>query len=329
MNGRMENENKIAKSTEAKLAQMPDYVRGWYLNLQSSSNTASTCYDWITKVYNFLRTIDENVKNVKATDINDITVSSYMMSIRTKTTKAGAVVETSGSYQRTVWCCLHRFFGYLKETGLIPRNYMDLIKPSRKQDLERINKNRVQLTASDFKKILKAADKERNPIRRKRNVAILMTFMSTGVRRTALTNIKVGDIDLNKKTLFVVDKRDKDHTYVLNDDAINSIKEWEAVRPAFVKGDDNGYLFLSDHGAKIGGSTVMDIVKKYTEKALGHAVSPHKLRSGYCTILYNKTHDIEFVRRAVGHSNVSTTQRYIVTKGEDAKQAAEIMGEII
>ena len=76
-------------------------------------------------------------------------------------------------------------------------------------------------------------------------------------------------------------------------------------------------------------STIKYLVYKYTERALGKALSPHKLRAGYCSILYNQTHDIEFVRRAVGHANVATTQRYIVTNGSEKKKVAEIMGSLL
>ena len=73
----------------------------------------------------------------------------------------------------------------------------------------------------------------------------------------------------------------------------------------------------------MGAKTISDVVEKYA------GVSPHKLRSGFCSILYKKTGDIEFVRRAVGHANSATTARYIVTNGEEKQNAAEIMGSII
>ena len=47
-------------------------------------------------------------------------------------------------------------------------------------------------------------------------------------------------------------------------------------------------------------------------------------------MLYNKTHDIEFVRKQMNHSNIATTQRYIRGNGRDDRQkAANIMGDII
>ena len=57
-------------------------------------------------------------------------------------------------------------------------------------------------------------------------------------------------------------------------------------------------------------------------------LSPHKIRGGDVSILYKETGDAEFCRRAVGHSNIATTQRYITTGGEEKKRAAEIMSFI-
>ena len=71
------------------------------------------------------------------------------------------------------------------------------------------------------------------------------------------------------------------------------------------------------------------MIQKYTEQALGKPLSPHKLRAGFCSILYSKTHDIEFVRRAVGHSNIATTTRYIVTDGSERRKASKLLRDIL
>ena len=66
-----------------------------------------------------------------------------------------------------------------------------------------------------------------------------------------------------------------------------------------------------------------------TEIALGRRLSPHKLRAGLCSILYDETHDIEFVRRAIGHSNVATTSRYIHTNEDEKQKASNIMEKLL
>ena len=74
--------------------------------------------------------------------------------------------------------------------------------------------------------------------------------------------------------------------------------------------------------------SVKEVVERCTKNALGKKLSPHKLRAGFCSILYKETHDIEFVRRAVGHSDIKTTQRYISVDDTERRKASTIMNNI-
>lgn len=328
MNGRLENEQRIHKKTEEKLKNMPGYVSTWYLNLKASRKTASTCYDYICKVHKFLAFIDNDVASVGTEDITEDIVTSYFTSIQTKETSNG-FVYTSDSYQCTVWSCLDSFLGYLAKHGQIEINYMEFIDKPKNKDLERINETRTLLTTDDFKSILDCVDKEKNQAKKNRNKAILILFMTTGMRKTALTTITVDDIDLENNALTIIDKGTKRHKYNLNHQTVEAINNWLSYRNEYMKEDKDRHLFLSTHGKAMGERTLADLVEKYTEEALGKKLSPHKLRSGYCSILYEKTGDIEFVRRAVGHSSSEITQRYIVTKGDERKKASEIMASIL
>ncbi len=328
MNGRMQNELKIERSIEKKLEKMPSYVKEWHINLKASKRTASTRLDYINKIYRFLEYIEENPKNLPIEQINESNVSNYFLSIQTKKIN-GDIVNTSDSYQCSIWNCLNNFLEYLRKRGDIKNNYISLISKPKNRDLERINESRILLTEKEFKKILKAVKKEPNKTRKARDEAIVLLFMNTGMRKTALTNIMIDDLDFNKKILTITDKGNKRHQYELNETIFDALNNWLFYRNNFLKGKLDEHLFISDHGTSMNPNTVYDLVAKYTKAALGKPLSPHKLRAGYCSILYNKTHDAEFVRRAVGHANVATTQRYIVTKGDERKKASEIMGSIL
>lgn len=323
--GRLNNELNIQERIEKKLSGMPEFVYGWYLNLKASRRTAATCYDFIYKVYNFLHFINEDVKNVEAKEITERITTEYFLSIQTKI-KDGKMLATSDSYQRTTWSCLNNFMDYLEKRNIIENNYIKLIQKPKNNDGQRIDEHRILLTEDDFKKIMEVADDGQNATRDK---AILSVFMTTGMRKTALANIMLDDIDLSKGTLVVIDKGNKRQQYILSDYTLYLIDKWLRIRKTYVCDENDKHLFLSRRGTVMGGRTLTEIVQKYTGRALGKPLSPHKLRAGYCSILYNKTHDAEFVRRAVGHANVATTQRYIVTKGNERKKAAEIMASII
>ena len=68
--------------------------------------------------------------------------------------------------------------------------------------------------------------------------------------------------------------------------------------------------------------------REYSKAGIGTEISPHKLRSAFCTILYDETKDINFVSQAVGHKNIETTQRYIVNDGQTKKKAVSLLDDI-
>ena len=329
MNGRMQNELRIETSINKKLERLPQYVKDWNTNLKASKRTASTRRDYINKIYRLLTFINkENPITVSVNDINESIISEYFLSVQTKT-DGEEIKYTSDSYQRSTWNCINNFLEYLKKRQLIEENYISYIKKPQDRDLDRINENRVLLTEVEFREILSAIEKEKNETRKSRDKAIILLFMNTGMRKTALLSIMLEDIDFSERTLTIIDKGNKRHQYNLSDIVLESLDEWLNNRHNFLNGKHDRHLFLSDHGNAMNPNSVYNVVTKYTVAALGKQISPHKLRAGYCSILYNKTHDAEFVRRAVGHANISTTQRYIVTKGDERKKASDIMASIL
>lgn len=328
MNGRIAKELQIETAIQAKLKEMPDYVKSWDTNMKASRKSAATRKDYIFKIHAFLSSINPNVCAVRLGDITDDVVADYFTSVQTKRV-GNDLVYTSDSYQQTVWSCLNCFFDYLVNRKLMASNSMKMIARPKNRDLDRINEHRILLGMDDFKRILVSVDDETNLTRRSRDRAILILFMNTGMRKTALSSIMLEDVDFEEKQLTVIDKGNKRHRYVLSGEVCDALKEWISVRSEFARGKGDAHLFLSDHGNALSSTAMFDVVGKYTERALGRRISPHKLRSGYCSILYKETGDIEFVRRAVGHASSQTTQRYIVTDGEEKRRAADIMKYVL
>lgn len=328
MNGRMESEMKTDSLVKRKLGKLPDYIGKWYIFLKASDKTATTCREYVYKAEKFLNYVGGgDVAHVTVDDLTSDVVEAYMVSIKTRMVK-GEEKATSDSYRCGTWDALNNLFGYLERRELIPRNYVKDIKRPSNHDLERINEHRIYLTESDFNKMLMYSSLEENKEFRLRDRAILLLFMTTGMRRAELINIMYDDWDWRKNTITVVGKRNKRHIYVLNKqtaDAINDYLEWQCKTGTHM---DAEHLFVSSWGNPLSTETVSNIVKKYSKKALGRELSPHKLRAGVATILYDKTKDINFTREYMGHTNVTTTQRYIVPEENTKEKGAEIMGKL-
>jgi integrase/recombinase XerD len=164
-----------------------------------------------------------------------------------------------------------------------------------------------------------------------RNYAVIRLFITTGMRKTALTSINIEDLDFRNRELHVIDKRDKELVYYLDNEMIKALKEWISVRET-IKGNDNA-LFLSlygnGRGKRMSKDSVDILVKNVCKNAGYHDVTPHQLRASFCSIMYEKTKDIEFVRRSVGHADVATTMRYITTNNDERQKSVNIMSNIL
>lgn len=330
MDGRLQNELRIDGKINKILENAPSYLSEWNENMKASKKTAATRHVYIQKIKKYLTTINKNIKDLKIDDFNESNVEKYMIGIQTKIDKNGELKYTSDSYQQLMWNCFYSFFDFLQMKGYINKNYIKVVKRPKNHDLERINEHRILLTSDDFKKLLDEVEKTWNPVRRARNRAILMVFMNTGMRESALISLMPEDIDYKSKTLYVIDKGNKRHEYQLTNRTINALKDWMDVRSQLCRHkiyDKN--IFITHEGKAIQSSTLLAWLRKLSQKSIGVPITPHKLRSGLASILYDQTHDIEFVRRVIGHSNVETTQRYIVTTGDERKVASEIIDNLI
>lgn len=334
MQGRLETEIKKETVLLKKIQNMPEYLQEWYYNLKASQKTITTCRDYINKIEKFLTFINPSIKEIDPQNISLKDIQRYFILIQKREVN-GQQTYTSDSYQQTVWCCLNNFFGFLYNTNKISKNYMTMIAKPKNKDLERINENRILLTKYDFNHILESveegagSDKARVCQKRLKNRdrAILLLFMTTGMRETALSEINIEDIDFINNTLKVIDKGNKFHVYNLSEKTINSLDLWLQDREKWKTNSDA--LFIAENGNRIGSSTLAKLVDKYCQDALGYHISPHKLRAGFCSILYQETGNAEFVRRAVGHSNIATTQRYIVTDNNERAKASELINNLL
>jgi len=327
MSGRLESKMKVEAKIHRMLADAPSELTDFYYNI-SVDKEPKTCVEYIYKAKAFLDTVNKPVAEVTDTDI-----ARYMHSIEMREAADGQMKQTSFSYRKMVYTIINSFFNYLYKANKISSNPVACInRPKNTDDVKR-----RKVTSDDFRKILDQVEagagssraKERQLKWKTRDNAIFTLFMSTGVRETALTEINLSDVNFEEGTIKVTDKRHKVHTYQMNQKLRDALVAWLADREKLLDGTQCDALFISNRKQRICAGSVIAIVKKYTSVALEKGISPHKIRAGFCSILYEKTGDIEFVRDAVGHASVTTTQRYVVKDDTARMKAAGIMNEII
>lgn len=333
MQGRLENEIKINNYIKSIVKEMPDYVFRWYTKLRASDHQPRTCQTYIVNIKNYLKSIDKNIKNISIDKLTSSSVDNYMINIKTKKDSNGLLVYTSASFQKGNWSALNSFFSFLEKEKMIEKNYMKDINRTKESDEERINENRILLTKDDFNNIIecvlegvgskKALTYQQTY--KNRDMAIFLLFMTTGMRREEMREINVSDVDLYEKKLFVVAKGNRRRGLSLDNSVIPYICAWLEDRKQLNK-NTNDALFVNRYGNRMSGQAIYDLINKYCTEALGYHISPHKLRSGFCSILLEEWGDVHAVMKAVGHKRVETTLRYAVTRNNEQKEASNLIG---
>lgn len=313
MNGRQENENRIEKAINTMLADAPMELQVWNNLMFASGLTSVTRRDRIQKVKAFL-----NGRTPAALTRND--VISYFMELRTK--------DLTDTYRTSIWYTLSSFCSYLYEEGITTSNYMEGIKRSKNHDLRKP----ITVTAKNMIDVKRSASTDITRYSyaggitlKNRDTLIVAILIETGLRETALTSIDINDINTDDNSIEVIEKGNVTRTIYLSDNTVTILNQWisDRVQLLDARQKDTGALFISRDGDRISHDVVRYVVKKYS----GGKLNPHSMRAGYCSVLYDQTHDIEFVRRAVGHAYSSTTQRYIRTDGKESKKGMEIINK--
>lgn len=328
MQGRIEHRIRTENNIKKILRELPECVTNYYYNL-ATSREPKTCEEYIKKIRNFLYFISDEPENIVFNNIKEIDITKYIHKMETRE-RNGEILPTSFSYRKTIYSILKNFFNYLKRNNYIDDNLMEGIDRTKNKD----EIKRIYLTWNDLDNILETVDNGAGTDRsinrqenwKTRDKLIILLFVSTGMRKTALSEINVEDIDLDKGIITIIDKRYKTHILELTEKTINILEDWLEQRNLILDGIDCDALFISNRRQRMSEKSIENIVKKYSDEALGIKLSPHKLRFAYVSLLYDETGDIEFVRDAVGHANIATTQRYIVKDSSAKKKATGIIG---
>ena len=180
----------------------------------------------------------------------------------------------------------------------------------------------VYLTLDETEKLLDAINTEKNDFLRARDMAIVFTFLTTGMRLSELVSINVSDIENDHFT--IIGKGNKERTIYLTENALKLIHHYLRIRKDYLEDLYVDALFVSTRKKRISNRTVQSTIEKYLKKAGFDTsiYSTHKLRHTAATLMYKYGNvDIRALKDILGHTNISTTQIYTHLEDEDLKNA--------
>lgn len=151
--------------------------------------------------------------------------------------------------------------------------------------------------------------------------AILTVIYSSGLRIGELINLKIKDIDSERKQIRVEQGKGKKDRYTLL-----SLKTLDLLRTYFKEYKPKEYLFEGQEGGQYAARSIQTFFKEICQKVgIKKKVSVHTLRHSFATHLLENGTDLRYIQALLGHESPKTTEVYthITTKGFDGATFAK------
>jgi integrase/recombinase XerC len=141
---------------------------------------------------------------------------------------------------------------------------------------------------------------------RARDVAILEMLYATGLRVSELAGLDLDAIDREARTVRVLGKGSKERMVPYGAPAARALDAYLARRATH-----RGPVFVNARGGRLSPRSIHTIVRRAARAAgVTRRVSPHTLRHTFATHLLDRGADLRMIQELLGHSRLSTTQRY-------------------
>jgi integrase/recombinase XerC len=220
---------------------------------------------------------------------------------------------------------IRSLFKFAVREGMVPRNPARLVAtpklPKRipsvlsAEDLNAFLDGIVAPPATASRRGKRPGEPGESGVLVRRDRAILELLYASGLRVSELTGLNLADMDRKELMLRVRGKGSKERIIPYGGKAEQALQAYgptrdEILRRAGSRGDYQA-VFLNHLGTRLTPRSVARIVKKYVRLInVNWDLHPHSLRHAFATHLLADGADLRAIQELLGHSSLSTTQRY-------------------
>ena len=158
---------------------------------------------------------------------------------------------------------------------------------------------------------------KKEPLWETRDKALFEMLYSSGCRVGEIAGLCISDLNSDHSSAMVTGKGQKSRRVYFEEDARKALDLYlkdrdERFPEASLKGASTvEQVFLSQKGLPLTEHGIWYIVSRYTgAEGSGRHLSPHAFRHTFATAMLSNGADIRSVQEMLGHSSISTTQRY-------------------
>ncbi len=249
--------------------------------------------------------------NIELKDLSEENIITFLSFLNTRERKVGKeqLIRTyKNSSIAVVRSSLNCFFDWLLERGFLTEN------PFKKIPYPKISYTDSRaFSPKEFESICYAVNFKiqwANLLVKKRNVALLMLLVFTGIRKEELLGLCISDVDIHRKLITIrseTSKSKRTRVIPMNIQLISYLEDYLYFRRDYstqffwISGTSD--RSFTEHGAK----HLIDLLTKET-KINCHL---HRFRHTFATNYYKQTHDLVGLKKLMGHSSLKMTLVYL------------------
>ena len=297
--------------------QLTEFLEHLRLNENASAHTVRAYESDLTQFIAFTaKDAGRKRYELSPEDLTALTIRAFLGDLQKRgISKASAARKLAA---------IRTFARYLRREGVIDDDPSSLIgTPKREQRLP------AHLGEAEMSRLLEMPD-GLQPLGR-RDRAILELFYASGLRLSELVGLDIEDVNLAGRIVRVLGKGGKERLVPFNrttEAALRAwLKDWEEIGAAAQNRDPRSVspfakpvvkrkkarvpVFLNYAGGRLSSRSVDRLVRKYVAAcSTRFGISPHALRHSFATHLLQRGADLRAIQELLGHSRLSTTQRY-------------------
>lgn len=153
-----------------------------------------------------------------------------------------------------------------------------------------------------------------------RDIAIVETLFSTGLRISELCHLQNKYVDLKNGVLCIQGKGGKErYLQIGNRDVLAVLNVYKECFEEGIK--KHGYFFVNRYGNPLSEQSARRMIHKYANEIQADInITPHMFRHSFATYLMEEDVNIRYIQKMLGHSSITTTQIYTYVTTEKEKE---------
>lgn len=237
---------------------------------------------------------------------------------------------------------LHRYFKALRSFfRWVEENY-GITPPDLNMKTPRYtNKEILPFTRSEVQKLLGVCDYTAPIIRRNiskpyhfrlpdplRNKAIILTLLDTGIRPSELCRLRINNLKQNCTKIEVIphfEGKTRSRTLEIQNATRTSILSYHQSRG---KLQDNDFVFSQSNGAGLSSSNIGRLMRTLGKRARVPDCGAYRFRHTFAIEYLRNGGDVFTLQYFMGHTNISTTRRYLSFITADREHAHRIASPV-